>query len=260
MNYENILIAIEKSIATVTINRPTKLNALNVATISDLHKAFKTLDKNKEIQVIILTGIGGKAFVAGADISEFAHFSIKEGMQLAAEGQEKLFDFVENLKTPVIAAVNGFALGGGLELAMACHFRVASENAKMGLPEVSLGVIPGYGGTQRLPQLIGKGRAMEMIITAGMVTAEDAYRTGLVNHVVPQAELLEFCNQIALKILKNSPYAISKAIKAVNANYKEGKNGYETEIKSFGKCFGTDDFKEGTTAFLEKRKAVFTGK
>ena len=260
MNYENILIETENNIATVTINRPTKLNALNVATISDLHKAFKTLAKNNDIQVIILTGTGEKAFVAGADISEFAHFSVKEGMQLAAEGQEKLFDFIENLKTPVIAAVNGFALGGGLELAMACHFRVASENTKMGLPEVSLGVIPGYGGTQRLPQLIGKGRAMEMIMTAGMVSAEDAYRTGLVNHVVPQAELLEFCNGIAQKILKNSPYAISKAIKAVNANFKEGKNGYETEIKSFGKCFGTEDFKEGTTAFLEKRKAVFTGK
>ena len=260
MNYENILIETENNCATVTINRPTKLNALNVATINDLHKAFKTLDKNKEIQVIILTGTGDKAFVAGADIAEFAHFSIKEGMQLAAEGQEKLFDFIENLKTPVIAAVNGFALGGGLELAMACHLRVASENAKMGLPEVSLGVIPGYGGTQRLPQLIGKGRALEMIMTAGMITAEDAHRMGLVNHVVPQSELLVFCNGIAQKIIKNSPYAISKAIKAVNANFKEGKNGYETEIKSFGKCFGTEDFKAGTTAFLEKTKAMFTGK
>ena len=235
MNYENIIIETENNSATITINRPTKLNALNVATINELHKAFKSLNKNKEIQV-------------------------KEGMQLAAEGQEKLFDFIENLNTPVIAAINGFALGGGLELAMACHIRVASDNAKMGLPEVSLGVIPGYGGTQRLPQLIGKGRAMEMIMTAGMVTADEAFRTGLVNHVVPQTELLEFCNGIAQKILKNSPNAISKAIKSVNANFKEGKNGYKTEIKSFGKCFGTEDFKEGTTAFLEKRKAVFTGK
>ena len=260
MNYENIIIETENNSATITINRPTKLNALNVATINELHKAFKSLNKNKEIQVIILTGSGEKAFVAGADISEFAHFSVKEGMQLAAEGQEKLFDFVENLNTPVIAAINGFALGGGLELAMACHIRVASDNAKMGLPEVSLGVIPGYGGTQRLPQLIGKGRAMEMIMTAGMVAADEAFRTGLVNHVVPQTELLEFCNGIAQKILKNSPNAISKAIKSVNANFKEGKNGYKTEIKSFGKCFGTEDFKEGTTAFLEKRKAVFTGK
>jgi enoyl-CoA hydratase len=260
MNYESILITTENNIATITINRPTKLNALNAATISDLHKAIKTLGKNNEVRVIILTGSGEKAFVAGADIAEFANFSIEEGAQLAAEGQEKLFDYIENLKTPVIAAINGFALGGGLELAMACHFRVASDNAKMGLPEVSLGLIPGYGGTQRLPQLVGKGRAMEMIMTAGMITAEDAYRAGLVNHVVTQAELLEFCTGIAQKIMKNSPYAIGKAIKAVNANFKEGKNGYETEIKAFGKCFGTQDFKEGTTAFLEKRKATFNGK
>jgi enoyl-CoA hydratase len=260
MTYTNILIATENNIATITINRPTKLNALNVVTISELHEAFKMAEEDAAIRVILLTGSGEKAFVAGADISEFANFSIEEGTQLAAEGQEKLFDYIENLKTPVIAAVNGFALGGGLELAMACHFRVASENAKMGLPEVSLGLIPGYGGTQRLPQLIGKGRAMEMIMTAGMVTAQDAYRTGLVNHVVPEAELLDYCVSVAHKIIKNSPYAISKAIKAVNANFKEGENGYKTEIKAFGKCFGTEDFKEGTTAFLEKRKAVFTGK
>jgi enoyl-CoA hydratase len=259
MNYENILIATENNITTITINRPTKLNALNKATIHELHKAFEALEKNYDTRVIILTGSGEKAFVAGADIAEFAHYSIEEGVQLAAQGQEILFNFVENLKIPVIAAVNGFALGGGLELAMACHFRIASDNAKMGLPEVSLGVIPGYGGTQRLPQLIGKGRAMEMIMTAGMVTAEEAYRTGLVNHVVPQAELLDFCNGIAQRIMKNAPLAITKAINAINANYKDGENGFETEIKSFGKCFGTEDFKEGTTAFLEKRKAVFTG-
>lgn len=260
MNYENILIAIANNIATITVNRPTKLNALNTATITDLHKAIKILGKNEEVQVIILTGSGEKAFVAGADIAEFSSFSIKEGAQLATEGQEKLFDFIENSKTPIIAAINGFALGGGLELAMACHFRVASDTAKMGLPEVSLGLIPGYGGTQRLPQLIGKGRAMEMIMTAGMITAADAYRAGLVNHIVPQLELLEYCNGIAQRIVKNSPYAIGKAIKAINAGFEEGKNGYETEIKAFGKCFGTQDFKEGTTAFLEKRKAVFTGK
>ena len=260
MNFENLLITTENGIGQITINRPSKLNALNVATIQELHYAFENLEENPEIKVIIITGEGEKAFVAGADISEFAHFSIEEGTQLAAQGQELLFDFVENLKTPVIAAINGFALGGGLELAMACHFRIASDNAKMGLPEVSLGVIPGYGGTQRLPQLIGKGRAMEMIMTAGMITADDAYRVGLVNHVVPQAELLTFCNGIAERILKNSPVAISQAIKAVNANFKDGVNGYETEIKSFGKCFGTEDFKEGTTAFLEKRKAEFKGK
>lgn len=260
MNYENILISTEGPMAMVTINRPSKLNALNVATIQELHHAFNTLELDAEIRVIILTGSGEKAFVAGADIAEFAHFSVEEGAHLAANGQELLFDFVEKLKTPVIAAVNGFALGGGLELAMACHFRVASDNAKMGLPEVSLGVIPGYGGTQRLPQLIGKGRAMEMIMTAGMMSAEDAYRLGLANHVVPQAELIDYCKGIAQKIIKNSPTAISQAIKAVNAGFKDGVNGYETEIKCFGKCFGTEDFKEGTTAFLEKRKAEFSGK
>lgn len=259
MNYENILVASENSIATITINRPAKLNALNVATIGELHHAFNTLELNRDIRAIIITGSGEKAFVAGADIAEFAHFSVEEGAHLAAQGQESLFDFVEKLKTPVIAAVNGFALGGGLELAMACHFRVASDNAKMGLPEVSLGVIPGYGGTQRLPQLIGKGRAMEMILTAGMISSDEAYRIGLANHVVPQSALLDFCNGIAQKIIKNSPLAISQAIKSVNANFKDGVDGYETEIKAFGKCFGTEDFKEGTTAFLEKRKPEFKG-
>jgi len=260
MNYENIFIEHEKGIATITINRPTKLNALNKATIHELNHAFYALETNSEVKVIILTGSGEKAFVAGADISEFAKFSEKQGKELAKQGQDLLFDFVENLKTPVIAAVNGFALGGGLELAMACHFRVASDNAKMGLPETSLGVIPGYGGTQRLPQLVGKGRAMEMIMTAGMINAEEAKSYGLVNHVVPQTELVGFCYGIAQKIMKNSPFAISKAIKAINANFKDGIDGFKTEIEAFGHCFGTEDFKEGTTAFLEKRKAEFTGK
>ena len=260
MIYENILITSENNIATITINRPSKLNALNVNTIQELHEGFKSLDENPEIRAIIVTGSGEKAFVAGADISEFAHFSVEEGEQLAQQGQEKLFDFIENLSTPVIAGINGFALGGGLELAMACHFRVASDNAKMGLPEVSLGVIPGYGGTQRLPQLVGKGRAMEMIMTAGMISAETAHQIGLVNHVVTQPELVDFCNGIAQKIIKNSPMAIAQAIIAVNANFKDGVNGFDTEIKGFGECFGTEDFKEGTTAFLEKRKAEFSGK
>ena len=260
MNFENIILTTENGIGQITINRPSKLNALNVATIKELHDAFQSLDENPETRVIIITGEGEKAFVAGADISEFANFSVEEGAQLAQQGQELLFDFVENLKTPVIAAVNGFALGGGLELAMACHFRVASDNAKMGLPEVSLGVIPGYGGTQRLPQLVGKGRAMELIMTAGMIDAETAKNYGLVNHVVPQTELLEFVKSIATKIMRNSPVAIGKAIKAINDNYKDGVDGFKTEIKNFGKCFGTEDFKEGTTAFLEKRKAVFSGK
>src|SRR6478609_11992824 len=203
MSYENILVEKDNGIATISINRPSKLNALNQATINELHNAFKESDHDQDVRVIVITGSGEKAFVAGADIAEFADFSVEEGVQLAAQGQEMLFNFVENLSTPVIAAVNGFALGGGLELAMAAHFRVASENAKMGLPETSLGVIPGYGGTQRLPQLIGKGRAMEMIMTADMITAEEAKQYGLVNHVVPQTELIGFCTQIAQKIVKN---------------------------------------------------------
>ena len=257
---ENILIEKQDNIAVITINRPTKLNALNKATIQELHDGFKALNEDKSVKTIIITGSGEKAFVAGADISEFANFSVEEGGKLAAQGQELLFDFVQNLSTPVIAAVNGFALGGGLELAMACHFRTASTNAKMGLPEVTLGVIPGYGGTQRLAQLVGKGRAMEMIMTAGMIDAETAKNYGLVNHVVPQAELLDFTKGIATKITKNSSVAIAKAIEAINANFEDGTNGYEIEIKNFGLSFGTEDFKEGTTAFLEKRKAEFPGK
>lgn len=257
---ENILIEKQDNLAIVTINRPTKLNALNKATIEELHEVFTTLNQDADTKVIILTGSGEKAFVAGADISEFANFSVAEGEQLAAKGQELLFDFVQNLETPVIAAVNGFALGGGLELAMSCHFRIASTNAKMGLPEVTLGVIPGYGGTQRLAQLIGKGRAMELIMTANMIDAETAKNYGLVNHVVAQEELLDLAKSLATKISQNSSMAISKAIAAINANYEDGVNGFATEVKNFGFCFGTEDFKEGTTAFLEKRKAVFTGK
>ena len=260
MNFENILSKTNQGITTITINRPSKLNALNKVTIEELHHAFNAADQDKDIKVIIVTGSGEKAFVAGADISEFANFDVESGGILAAKGQEILFDFVQNLSTPVIAAVNGFALGGGLELALAAHFRVASANAKMGLPEVSLGVIPGYGGTQRLPQLIGKGRAMEMIMTAGMIDAQTALNYGLVNHVVTQEELLPLAEKIAGKIIKNSSVAIAKAIDAINANYKDGINGYDVEIKHFGDSFGTQDFKEGTTAFLEKRKANFPGK
>ncbi|MDG2193466.1 MAG: enoyl-CoA hydratase-related protein [Polaribacter sp.] len=260
MTFENVLTSVENGLATITINRPKKLNALNKATIEELHTAFEMLAADSAVKVIILTGSGEKAFVAGADISEFAHFSVDEGGSLAAKGQKMLFDFVENLSTPVIAAVNGFALGGGLELAMACHFRIASDNAKMGLPEVSLGVIPGYGGTQRLPQLIGKGRAMELVMTAGMITAEEAKNYGLVNHVATQEELIPLALKIAGKISRNSSQAIAGAINAVNANFKDGVDGYSVEIAAFGDCFGTEDFKEGTTAFLEKRKANFSGK
>jgi enoyl-CoA hydratase len=259
MKFDNILVVKNNKIAQVTINRPNKLNALNSATIHELSDAFEDLEDDEDVNVIVLTGSGDKAFVAGADISEFAHFSVDEGGGLARKGQEMLFNLIENLSTPVIAAINGFALGGGLELAMACHFRIASDNAKMGLPEVSLGVIPGYGGTQRLPQLVGKGKAMEMIMTATMIPANEAFNCGLVNHVTTQEELLPLAEKIAGKIMRNSSVAISAAIRAVNANFEDGVNGFDIEIEEFGECFGTNDFKEGTIAFLEKRKPNFPG-
>ncbi|MCO4813814.1 MAG: enoyl-CoA hydratase/isomerase family protein [Flavobacteriales bacterium] len=255
--YNNILSEQKGQIAYVTINRPKQMNALNKETIEELNKAFTSLDADPNVGVIILTGSGDKAFVAGADIKEFADFSIAEGGVLAQNGQKILFDVIENLSVPVIAAVNGFALGGGLELAMAAHIRVASSNARMGLPEVSLGVIPGYGGTQRLTQLVGKGKANEMVFTAGMIKADDALSWGLVNHVVEPEELMDLSEKIASKILNNSATAISSAIKAINAHDRDGVNGYDVEIEEFGKCFGTADFKEGTTAFMEKRKANF---
>ncbi len=259
MAFNNLLITDADGIRTITINRPEQLNALNRDTITELDQALNEAEADKNVRVLILTGSGPKAFVAGADIKEFAHFAVEEGKALSADGQKKLFDHVENMNKPVIAAVNGFALGGGLELAMSCHVRVASDNARMGLPEVSLGVIPGYGGTQRLARLVGKGKAMEMIFTAGMIKADEALQWGLVNHVVPQADLLATCNDLAAAIMKNSPTALAAAIRAVNAGYEPGANGMLREIEEFGKCFGTADFKEGTSAFMEKRKANFTG-
>jgi enoyl-CoA hydratase len=254
-----ILTEIRNQIAFLTINRPQQLNALNKDTIEALHNALAAADADPAVGVIVLTGSGEKAFVAGADIKEFADFNIAQGGELALRGQQTLFDFIEQLSTPVIAAVNGFALGGGLELAMAAHIRIASSNAKMGLPETSLGVIPGYGGTQRLAQLVGRGKANELIFTAGMLKAEDALQWGLVNAVVEQADLLASCETMAQKILNNSPMAIAAAIRCVNAGFASGVNGYEVEIEEFGKSFGTKDFKEGTTAFLEKRKPNFRG-
>ena len=255
--FENITVETNDFVTNITINRPSQLNALNKQTIQDLNLALLNCEADSNTGVIILTGSGEKAFVAGADIKEFADFTIAEGGILASHGQEILFDYVENFPKPIIAAVNGFALGGGLELALSAHIRVASLNAKMGLPEVSLGVIPGYGGTQRLAQLVGRGRANEMIFTAGMISAEEALKYGLVNSIVEQKDLIETCEGIARKILKNSPMAIRSAIKAVNAGFKNGVNGFEVEIEEFGKCFGTTEFKEGTRAFLEKRKANF---
>ena len=257
MSYEKILSENKNGVCYITINRPKQLNALNSTTIVELNKAITEVDNDNSVRCIILTGADTKAFVAGADIKEFAAFDKKNGENLARKGQEVLFDLLEKAATPSIAAINGFALGGGLELAMACHIRIASDNAKMGLPEVSLGVIPGYGGTQRLAHLVGKGKAMEMITTAGMLSAREAQQWGLVNHICSQDELIPMAEKIALKIKRNSPKAISKAIKAVNAGFTDGINGFDVEISEFGSCFETPEFIEGTTAFMEKRKANF---
>jgi enoyl-CoA hydratase len=257
MSYNNLLTENKNGTLIITINRPDKLNALNKETIAEISAALKSAESDKAVKVIILTGSGQKAFVAGADISEFAHFSVEQGKELSANGHKILFDLAEQLSKPVIAAVNGFALGGGLELAMSCHIRVASDNAKMGLPEVSLGVIPGYGGTQRLANLVGKGKALEMIMTAEMINATDALQWGLVHYVTTQDALLAKCEEIAEKIKQRSGSAIASAIRSVNASTTDGINGYQVEIDEFGKCFGTPDFKEGTGAFLEKRKPNF---
>jgi len=255
--YNSILTERKGQIEVITINRPDQMNALNKETIQELHNALSSANEDAQVGVVILTGAGEKAFVAGADIKEFAHFNIAQGGELAQKGQEILFNFIENMNKPVIAAVNGFALGGGLELAMASHIRVASDNARMGLPEVGLGVIPGYGGTQRLAQLVGRGKANEMVFTAGMIKADEALSWGLVNHVVSLENLLEKAEEIAGKILNNSASAVASVIRAVNANFKDGVNGFDVEIEEFGKCFGTKDFTEGTTAFMEKRKPNF---
>ena len=257
MSFENLVINYKDKIAVVTINRPKNLNALNKQTISELRLCFLDLESNNEVRAIILTGAGDKAFIAGADIKEFAEFSEAEGKELAKEGQEQLFNTVQNLTTPVIAAINGFALGGGLELAMACHMRLASDKAQMGLPEVTLGLIPGYGGTQRLAQLVGRGRAMEMILSANFVDGKQAYVSGLVNNVVPSQNLLMEALKLAIKISNNSPVAMKAAINAINTGYDNSQNGFEVEVEEFGKCFGTDDFKEGVNAFLNKRKPEF---
>ena len=257
MAYENVIVNHEEQYAIVTINRPKQLNALNKKTIEELNLALGELNKDDSVRAVIITGSGEKSFVAGADIKEFADFNVSEGTELAARGHELLFDFVENFNKPVVAAVNGFALGGGLELAMACHVRVASYNAKLGLPETGLGLIPGYGGTQRLARLIGHGRAIEMIATAQMVDAERAHEMGLVNHLYTADELIGQAVAMVKKMTKNSPSALRSAIRSVNAGYRTGIDGFKVEIEEFGKCFGTEDFKEGTTAFLEKRKPSF---
>ncbi len=257
--YQTLLTTLENNILTITINRPDKLNALNRTVFSELNDVMDEVYNNSEIRSVIITGAGAKAFVAGADITEFSGLTIEEGKQLARRGLDVFFK-IENAPKPVVAAVNGFSLGGGCELAMACHFRIASENAKFGQPEVNLGLIPGYGGTQRLVHLIGKGRAIELLISASMIDAHTALQYGLVNYVVPQEELLNKAVAILSLVNTKAPIAIAKCIEAANAVFDETKNGYEVENTSFGDCFGTDDMKEGTAAFLEKRKAEFKNK
>lgn len=254
--YNNILTHSENGLFTITINRESKLNALNIETLQEIKAAITQANNETGIAGIVLTGAGTKAFAAGADISEFANFDVKQATKMSADGHE-VMNTIERSAIPVIAAVNGFALGGGCELAMSCHIRIASENAKFGQPEVNLGVPPGYGGTQRLVHLIGKSRAIELLLTAEVISAHSAAEYGLVSEVVPSEDLLPRCEEIVNKLKTKSPKALAAVIACVNDCISESANGFETEINQFGKAFATHDFKEGTDAFLNKRKAEF---
>lgn len=256
----NILTELTSGVLIITINRPDKLNALNRDVITELSQALDRVYQDETIKAAIITGAGEKAFVAGADITEFSDLSAEEGAKLASRGQDLVFDKIEDCPKPIIAAVNGFALGGGCELAMACHFRTASPKARFGQPEVNLGLIPGYGGTQRLVQHIGKGKAMELLMTADMISGAEALDLRLVNHIFEVDELMEKTLELVLKITSKAPIAISKIIKLVNEAATVSIEGFEQEIKAFGACFETEDMREGTAAFLEKRPANFQGK
>lgn len=258
MTAENLLIEKRQNAGIITINRPDKLNALNQKTLKELQEALKHFSSDKEIRGLIITGSGEKAFAAGADIQEFQNLNAEQAKQFALNGQQIFFE-IEQYHVPVIALINGFALGGGCELALACHIRVATANAKLGQPEVNLGLIPGYGGTQRLAQLIGKGKAIELMVTADMLSAEQALSMQLVNHVCnDKAAAMDLCLELVNKIATKAPLAITEVIKATNAAFQQ--SGFLQEAESFAKVCATDDFVEGTRAFLEKRKANFTGK
>lgn len=256
---KNLSLALKDGILTITIDRESQLNALNHGTLAELKETFQSIYDDKDIKGVILTGAGEKAFVAGADIKEFAEVNDVNGRKFSESGQE-IFDLIENCHTPVIAAVNGFALGGGCELAMACHMRLASVNARFGQPEVNLGILPGYGGTQRLTHLVGKGKALELMMTGDMINADEARELGLVNHVFPDKEtLIEKCHEMLMKITAKAPIAIGLVIDCVNAVYNKEENGYQTEANAFARCCGTEDFKEGAAAFVEKRRPNFKG-
>ena len=260
--FNNLLYDLDAAsgILTITLNRPSKLNALNAATIEEIGAAMQLALDDTAVRGIILTGSGEKAFVAGADIAELAAVENESLARRASESGQEVFCAIEESPKPVIAAVNGFALGGGCELAMACHMRIAADTARFGQPEVNLGLIPGYGGTQRLTQLVGKGKALELMLTADMIKADEALRLGLANHVVPAAELMDFTRALLGRILSKAPLAVGLVIDSVNAYYADERHGYQVEANAFGQCFASDDFKEGTQAFLEKRPAAFTGK
>ncbi|MGF7027132.1 MULTISPECIES: enoyl-CoA hydratase/isomerase family protein [Sphingobacterium] len=257
VQYSNLKYAIKDSIGYVIINREPQLNALNQETLDELQDIFKHFNSDDHVRGIILTGAGHKAFAAGADIKEFMDLSVIQARWLSERGHIIFTDLIEASPKPVIAAINGYALGGGLEMALACHIRIASENARMGLPEVSLGLIPGYGGTQRLPKLIGKGQAMQMILTGDMIDAQQAYELGLVNEVIAQDKLIARAEEILQKIFTRSRVAITNAIAAINAAEDRQQNGNKVEMDAFGHLFGTEDFKEGVSAFLGKRPPNF---
>ncbi len=258
-SFENILTSVDSKVMTITINRPSSLNALNAQTIKELGEAIELAKNNSDVAGIVITGAGEKSFVAGADISEIASLNDVNGRSFAEAGQ-KVFEDIENCEKPVIAAVNGFALGGGCELAIACHIRVATQNAKFGQPEVSLGLIPGYGGTQRLTKLVGQGRALELMLTGDLINADEAYRMGLVNHVVADyKELEDKVASIMNKIISKAPLALGLVISCVNAANSE-ENGYQVEANAFAHCCQTEDKEEGTKAFLEKRAPIFNGR
>ncbi len=257
--YQTLLTSLENNILTIIINRPDKLNALSIAVFGELNGVLDEVYNNPEIKSVIITGAGPKAFVAGADIAEFTGLNKEQAMSMAKRGQDT-FSRIENCPKPIVAAVNGFALGGGCELAMSCHFRIASDNAKFGQPEVNLGLLPGYGGTQRMVQLIGKGKALELLLSAAMINATEALQLGLVNYVTTPDTLLENTKNLLETINSKAPLAIAGCIKAANSVFDETKDGYAMEIEEFGNAFVSEDMREGVSAFLEKRKANFKGK